>query len=65
MYATFIVSEVDFPVIHWDEVRGCEDEVHSVPDGLVLDTGGEPVMQGLFLSRTESAEGRGYKVLVV
>ena len=65
MYATLIVGEVDLPVIHWDEVRGCEDEVHSVPDGFVLSTGNEPVMQGLFLPRTESTEWRGYKVLVV
>ena len=65
MYATLIVSEVDLSVEHWDEVRGCENEVHSVPDGFVLDAGGEPVVQGLFLSRTESAEGGGYKVLVV
>jgi hypothetical protein len=28
MYATLIVSEVDLFVEHWDEVRGCEDEVH-------------------------------------
>ena len=36
MYATLIVSEVDLSVEYWDEVRGCEDEVHSVPDGLCL-----------------------------
>ena len=65
MYATLIVGEVDLPVIHWDEVRGCEDEVHGVPDGFVLGTGDKPVVQGLFFSRTESTEGRGYKILVL
>ena len=63
MYATLVVGEVDLPIIHWDEVRGCEDEVHGVPD--VLGTGDKPVVQGLLFSRTESTEGRGYKVLVV
>ena len=65
MYATLVVSEVDLSVEYWDEVRGCEDEVHSVPDGLVLDARGEPVVQGLFLPRAEPTEGGGYKVLVV
>ena len=64
VHAVFIVSEINLPVIHWDEVGCCEDEVHGVPDGLVLDTGHEPVVQGFFLVRAEPAEGGGNKVLV-